>query len=288
MQKKIILSALLLSVLFSLTAQEIRNDIIDVKYSKKSARRAMILSSLFPGAGQYYVDKSNLATYIFPVIEIGLWAGYLYYNSEGKNAESDYEDFADLHYNRDYQNSAQLDLIEDPENNSSFYDDHFRLDGTNTQHFYEDIGKYNKYVYGWEDWYDIYATAGNGSFTSPNWIWNETASGAYLMEGLNSPNNPDSEYYVGNESAYDSENGLYSVYRQEYIVMRKDAETIYDNGRYFSFAIVANHIASALHAVRITRKYNRAYISTSSIEFKLVPMVVNNNLSPALLVHTRF
>ncbi|OPX29606.1 MAG: hypothetical protein B1H06_01260 [Candidatus Cloacimonas sp. 4484_143] len=71
--------------------------------------------------------------------------------------------------------------------------------------------------------------------------------------------------------------------------MRKDAEKLYDSGRYFSFGIVANHIASALHAVSITRKYNRAYITTTSnVEFKLAPIMVNNNLSPALFVQTRF
>ncbi|RLC54168.1 MAG: hypothetical protein DRH79_01405 [Candidatus Cloacimonadota bacterium] len=293
MNKKIILLTLLFCIIFSLAAQEIKNDIIDVKYSKKSARKAMILSSLFPGAGQFYADKSNLATYIFPIIEIGLWAGYIYYNNEGKNAESDYEDYADLHYRREYQHAAEDDikmLSNTIHNDNGFYDEHFLLDDSDTQHFYEDIGKYDKYVYGWLDWFDIYAAANpdpdiDWTF---EWIWDDDdIDGDRVMGSI--PLNEESAHYVGNEEVYNSTNGRYSSYRQEYIEMRKDAEKLYDSGRYFSFGIVANHIASALHAVSITRKYNRAYITTTSnVEFKLAPIMVNNNLSPALFVQTRF
>ena len=55
-------------------------------------------------------------------------------------------------------------------NNSSFYDEHFRLDDTNTQHFYEDIGKYPRYVFGWTDWFQIYSKNNNGEIVSPDWI----------------------------------------------------------------------------------------------------------------------
>lgn len=286
MKKNIILISLLCCLLFPLSAQEIRNDIIEIRHSRKSARKAMFLSSLFPGAGQYYADKSNLTAYIFPVIEIGLWTGYLYFKNEGKKAESDYEKYADQYYFRNYQYAAENDLINDPMNNSNFYTDHFRLDDANTQHYYEDIGKYNKYVYGWLDWFDIYAKGEDG-FSSPDWIWNETPEGNRMI-GVN-PMNTDSSYYLGNQAVYDAALGRYSSYRQVYIGMRRDAEKLYDKSRYFSFGILANHMISALHSVSVVRKFNRTSISTSSnMRLQLAPVLVNDRISPALFVQTRF
>ncbi len=284
--KKILIITLTLVICSIAFTQELDNDIIQINYEKKSLAKAMMLSSLFPGAGQFYANKRSITTYIFPLIEIGLIAGYFINYNDGLDAEDKYEDFADNHYNRDHQHYAETDLINDSMNNSSFYDDHFRLDDENTQHFYEDIGKYHKYVFGWIDWFDIYATNTAGNTVSPEWLWEETTEGKNLWIG-NAVTNSESEYF--NESNYSDPYTIYSGFRSEYIQMRKEAETMYDKAELYSFGIVANHILAAIDAVRLTRVHNRGYLSnTSKIEIKIAPIFVNNNFSPALMITKRF
>ena len=283
--KKILMITLTLVICSIAFTQELDNDIIQINYEKKSLAKAMLLSSLFPGAGQFYANKRSITTYIFPLIEIGLIAGYFINYNDGLDAEDKYEDFADNHYNRDYQHYAETDLINDSMNNSSFYDDHFRLDDENTQHFYEDIGKYHKYIFGWIDWFDIYATNAAGNTVSPEWLWEETTEGKNLWIG-NTVTNSESEYY---DSNYSDPYTIYSGFRSEYIQMRKDAETMYDKAELYSFGIVANHILAAIDAVRLTRVHNRGYLSnTSKIEIKFAPVFVNNSFSPALMLTKRF
>jgi hypothetical protein len=286
MNRKIIIMLILISLIFSLFAQ---NESSDLPSLQKSARRAFLLSSLFPGAGQFYANKSSLTLYLFPILEIGLWTGYLYYHNQGLDKEDSYENFADQWYDRTRQHLAEEDLIDNcPTPGYGFYTEHFRLDDDNSQHFYEDIGKYSKYIFGWEDWFDIFATDGNGNFASPDWIWEEsqTTAGSQIMVGVNDPNNPNSAYYLGNESLYSSANGLYSSYRAEYIQMRKDAENSYEKGRYFSYGIMLNHAISALDAVRLVRRHNQKYLPKFS--FNLSPRLVNNSLSPSFTVTARF
>jgi len=283
--KKFLIITLILLISSISIAQELENDIIKVNYEQKSLKKAMLLSSLFPGAGQFYANPRSITTYIFPILEIGLIAGYIVNYNDGLDAEAGYEDFADGHYNRDHQHYAEDDLINDPNNNSSFYDDHFRLDDENTQHFYEDIGKYQKYIFGWDDWFDIYATNEAGNTVSPDWLWEETTSGKNLWIG-NNVTNPESEFL---DSNYDDPYTIYSGFRAEYIQMRKDTEKMYDKAELFSFGIVANHIIAALDAVRLTRIHNREYLSnTSKLEVKFAPVFVNNTFSPAIMVTKRF
>ncbi len=283
--KKGFLITLILIICSAAVSQELDNDIIQINYEKKSLAKAMMLSSLFPGAGQFYANRRSITTYIFPLIEIGLIAGYFINYNQGVDAEADYQDFADIHYNRDHQHYAENDLINDPMNNSNFYDDHFRLDDDNTQHFYEDIGKYNKYVFGWDDWYDIYATDEAGNTVSPEWLWEETTEGKNMWIG-NDVTNPESEYYNSN---YSDPYTIYSGYRADYIQMRRDAEDSYDKAELYSFGLVANHIIAAIDAVRLTRNYNREYLSnTSKVEINFAPIFVNNSFSPALMITKRF
>ncbi|MCK4312650.1 MAG: hypothetical protein KAW88_07945 [Candidatus Cloacimonetes bacterium] len=294
MLKKIILSVILICICFPLISQEIRNDIIIIKHDKKSVAKAMLLSSLFPGAGQFYANPKSFTTYVFPIIEVGLWVGFFHYYSKGVNKEEDYENFADKYYDRERQYVAQEDLKINAPNaiTYNFYKDHFRLDGieedgttwnNNTQHYYEDIGKWNKYIFGWADWYDIYA---NPEYGDIEWIWDTTnPEGKNLWIG-NDPINTGSSYYNSN---YSDPYSHYSRFRADYIVMRKDAENFYDSARYCSFALVVNHILSAIDAVRLTRRHNLEYISNvTKLQIKFSPVLINNEIAPGLFVSKKF
>ncbi len=315
MLRKIIFLLVLTGIFISVSAQEIRNDIIQVKYDKKSVSKAMILSSLFPGAGQFYANRRSITTYIFPIIEIGLWVGYLHYYNQGLDKEDEYEKWANqevighylgdcpipipgtnqpyymdddpiYRYGRERHDFAVDDFL--IENNNPSYDNHFRLDDSNTQHFYEDIGKYNKYIFGWYDWFDIYATDENGNWTNDiNWDFEDDVNGLEDWVGMEGPSNPGSNYYV--ESLYEGEKGLYSGMRAEYIAMRREARDYYGSAEIISFGLVFNHILSAIDAVRLIRRHNLEYITnTSKIQIHLAPVMVSNELSPALFLTKRF
>lgn len=290
--KKIVIILVVIAIMLPLVAQdtedeEIINDIIEVKYQQKSAGKAMLMSSIFPGAGQAYANYKSITTYIFPLIEIGLWYGMYHFQQEGEDKESAYEDYADIYYDRERQHHAEEDLIT-ASNENPFYENHFRLDEENSQHFYEDIGKYNKYIFGWQDWFDIYCTSPQGYATNANWIW-EDESADYKKWAGNQPINPNSEYYNDStQQLYDNNNGIYSEMRAEYIDMRQEAEDYYDKADLMSFGIVFNHIISAFDALRVTKQYNFEAISQNKLKMKISPMLVDNQVSLGLIFSKRF
>jgi len=73
-------------------------------------------------------------------------------------------------YNRQFQ--TQVQEILKGMNASDIYDNgYFRLDATNTDRFYEDIGKYTHYVFGWVDWYYRFSADESGTFQDPRWVF---------------------------------------------------------------------------------------------------------------------
>ncbi|MFO7896823.1 MAG: hypothetical protein R6U84_07820 [Candidatus Cloacimonadales bacterium] len=304
MRTKIIVSMILLIFLSKLISQNIAEDIINVNYEKKDARKAMLLSGILPGAGQFYADRSSLTAYIFPVIELGLWAGYIYYDQAGSDKDAEFEKYADEYYSREYYETTRDDLVgvygdsDDygAANNPVFYgyydEEHgpglFRLDEENTQHYYEDIGKYDKYIFGWQDWYEIYAADADGEFVGPNWDWEDPTVSNKKWVGMQSPTNPEHDDYLANQTFYDQAGGKYSSLRADYIDLRNESKDLYDMRRNFSFALAFNHIAAALDAVRVTRQRNMYYISSNQLKIEIFPALVNNNITPTLRISKRF
>ena len=304
MKAKIIFTSLVMILISNVMAQELVNDIVQINYNKKNAKKAMILSGIFPGAGQFYGDKSSWTTYLFPVLEIGFWTGMIYYKNAGNSKEEDFKDYADEHYNRAYYEEVRDDLVgvynDDYDygaaNNPVFYgyydDEHgeglFRLDENNSQHYYEDIGKYNKYIFGWEDWYAIYASDEEGNYMEPQWSWVDPSAEHKLWNGMVAPNNPNDPDYIANQSSYDNTKGFYTSYRAVYIDMRNESKDLHKMSRNFNFALAANHIIAALDAVRVTKKRNLQYISSNHINIQLLPTLVNNEVTPRLIISKRF
>ncbi|MBN2460327.1 MAG: hypothetical protein JXB60_01870, partial [Candidatus Cloacimonetes bacterium] len=164
----------------------------------------------------------------------------------------------------------------------------FHLDNDNSQHFYEDIGKYEQYIFGWADWYDIYAIDEDSNF-GPDWLF-ETGDNSepdWRWVG-NAVTNPESEYYLGNESLYNQNQGIYSGFRAEYIAMRQDAEDYFNTANMLGFGIVFNHILASLDALRVTRKYNLEYISQNNLRIKFTPVFINNELSAGVMISKDF
>ncbi|PID27788.1 MAG: hypothetical protein CSB55_07675 [Candidatus Cloacimonadota bacterium] len=275
---------------------EVRKEvkIVEQKYNKKNALRAVALSALFPGAGQFYVDKSYFMTYIYPVVEIALWTMSYNYNKKGDDETEKYENFAngEVISGAGYYYNSDTQLIEFKEQGVSTtrysrglykfakdnlldeYEDilPFSLDDTNTQHFYEDIGKYNKYVFGWHDWFNRYY---NGS--GFNWQTVQKEDNSYAWVG-NIPND-------GSSSDYETP---YSAMRAEYNKMRAKAEDYYSNADWCQFGILLNHAVSAFDALRVTKKYNQNRLEVNLPKIGLDTRIYNSKLVPMFTVSAKF
>lgn len=230
-------SSILTSADYLFVEQEDREE---ADFRKKSAAKAIILSTLIPGAGQYYVRGFNLQSLIFFAVESGLWTGYIVYDSKGRNMERNYERYADKYYNREYQLTVQENLI-GVSTGSIYTEEFFRLDEDNTQHYYEDIGKYNKYIFGWEDWYDTYFRNG------VQWVF-EGEGHEQIWVG---------NYPSGSDPATDEWNIPFSALRQKYIKMRQDAEDYYSVRNNLSFGFALNRIASTILTIRQLKRHNQ-------------------------------
>jgi len=60
---------------------------------RKSPARALVLSLLLPGAGQYYTESKTKAG-IFVGAEVSLWAGFFAFRSVGSWKKTDYQNYA--------------------------------------------------------------------------------------------------------------------------------------------------------------------------------------------------
>jgi hypothetical protein len=287
--KKIITILLLIGFCLIFAEPTANPEIIKEKYKKKSIAQAALMSAVLPGSGQFYVSKKSITAYIFPAIEIGLWIGMMHYNNAGKDAESDYEYWATgenigtvdqpvYRYQRDRFHDAVDDLLNQEDLNES-WQNHFRLDDENTQHFYEDIGKYNRAIFGWADWFDVYA----GDISNPNYDWNINSSGDWIG---NDVTNLSSQYYTGDE-VYWNDNVRNTRMRDEYIQMRKDTELLYDKAHYFNFGILANHVLATLDAIRVSKGYNKK-IDREKFKLSFSPVYINTSLYAGIFFQRKF
>lgn len=253
---------------------------------RKSAFRAIMFSSIFPGGGHLYGNRRSIGTYLFPVIEIALWVGYFHFDSKGSSIEDDYEAFADKHYVWDYYIKGRdalingHDAIDSDRKAATIYRNrdpdtgeliHFRLDPyTDPQHYYEDIGKYNKYIFGWTDWNETY-------FDGDDTLWRFNDDGIWL-----------GNWPVGADPEEEDYHRPYTPMRAEYIQMRRDAQENFDRSYLMTFGLAINRIVSSLDAVRVTQRYNRELRYSSNFNIHITPKYTGNTLIPTLNLTYRY
>jgi hypothetical protein len=129
------------------------------EYNTLSAGKAFALSLILPGAGQYYTGSKVKAAVSF-ALEATLWFGRLHYRSQGDTETEEYEAFADAHWNdTTYYDSLFNQYGYDRWDDGNHQWAHhlpFEVSGTDTSlaknhEYYENIGKYNQFVWGWDD-----------------------------------------------------------------------------------------------------------------------------------------
>jgi hypothetical protein len=275
----------------------VSNDIIRVNYSKKDARLAMLLSGIVPGAGQFYTDKYNFMAYVYPVIELAIIGGIVYYNHQGNEKVKDYKKYANgevveidingytyrgTRYRRDFQQKVET-LMSDSLSYDIYDDSFFSLDSDDTQHFFEDIGKYPKYIFGWADWYLTYgempdAPTPYGTITFP-----DNSANPYNTFVFTDDDNDAENLWLGNRPLTNL-TGPYatphSQLKDRYVKMRQQAEDKYNVANLLSFGIAFNHIISAIDAARVTNARNRLYLSENKVKLNYYAAINNGQFTP--------
>lgn len=207
---------------------------------RKSPGKALMLSAIMPGAGELYAG-SPLKAILFFGIEVGAWAGVAIYQADGKDKETQFEEYADTHWSKgDYwQWLESLDNWVEPLNTpripypdldedyypqsvyNDFEDDNaftHNLPLTKTQQYYEMIGKYiTQFGPGWND-------------ADPTAI----------------SNGPEIFHFTG-----ESQNS------KDYMDMRYESNQALDKSAMFFQIVMLNHVASALDAGFTVRAMNK-------------------------------
>jgi hypothetical protein len=147
------------------------NGFADEGAAESSSRRRylpVVLSLLVPGAGEIYMGYYVRGA-VLVAAEVTAWTGYAYYHNKGLDSRAEYEQFADDHWSygtwvkdhalwrapeysdvpREFQ---PLDSI-----GRNYWDGwppyhSWHSKEEEKQNYYENIGKYDWFISGWEDW----------------------------------------------------------------------------------------------------------------------------------------
>jgi hypothetical protein len=258
---------------------------------KRKIAKAILFSSALPGAGQYY-NGSKIKALLFGAIEIACLASYFNYHNKGNDKKDEYRKFADQHYsyeqfkhNRDvislyaYQNNTNLqddpfDIFYEPNSGGAYNPGYFVIQGLeydeldvvqnniDWQHYYEDMGKYERYWLGWDD-YGVFDEDGNRWYNENLSVTDGIYSHEYLQHfageiyasvGAAGEN---ISQWAERLRAIPEDQLAYELliptpisrnHRDTYWAIRKKSIDNYDKARMFLNILVANHILSALEA----------------------------------------
>jgi len=151
-----------------LAQAEEEEDIFEDVYAfeRKSTRKAFLYSFILPGAGEFYAN-SKIKAGLFLGLEALFWVGYFNYHGKGADKRDEYKEWADRYWDETRYKKAiedyygvNLDTLDRDDGTdslpSSELDDalvltHW-LPGSKDQQYYEMIGKYDQFRYGWEDY----------------------------------------------------------------------------------------------------------------------------------------
>jgi hypothetical protein len=205
--------------------------------SRKSPRRALLLSVLVPGAGQYYTGSTKRAATFLGIeaLAVGL---YMFWSGDGNSIEDEFRETADDKWDP----LEYLDWRGDPvSRNSSIthalpcstairVSNGRSLRGcSEKQQYYELLGKYDQFVAGWSDLKDP-----NGNL-------------------------------ISSVSVIDSVENFTSELRLDYEVRRDDSNKLLKRASNVAGVIMLNHIFSAIDAARIARRQDGSE-QTSSMD----------------------
>ena len=140
------------------TEEKITADVYGFK--GKSVKRAFVYSLIVPGAGELYAN-SKIKAVLFFGLDATLWTLYFNYHKKGKNKENEYKGFANQHWKEDDYREWLIDSlgITSGSDQDSFWNKKetrydwlsHHLPDKKDQQYYEMIGKYDQFMFGWDD-----------------------------------------------------------------------------------------------------------------------------------------
>lgn len=252
-------------------------------FQPKSTRKAFFLSLLLPGLGEWYVGSKRPV--LFLGVEAFAWYSYLTNTSKGNDIETRYEAFADrywhytdtttssgdtLYYNywnylksvfdlsadvkpTDYDKIAEI-IINAPVGEGGAHS----LPSSKTQQYYEMIGKYDFFVYGWED-----IISNNPSLVDQN-------------------GNPTYKY---DENTLNIKSPL----RTQYMSIRGDSNDKLKIAQRGIYIMMINRVLSAIDAGRMAYRHNQNLNSDlSMVRVRIVQKQIIDNEVPMLMVYKPF
>jgi len=238
----------------------------NAKGTYKSARRAMFMSLIVPGSGQFYVggQPRNIRGAFYLAEEIALITG-LYYHSVYKYDKQveKYQNFAKTYFSVGQYEKAMAGIrVYDPDKQKLFQTNY----GSERDNYCKAI--YNPNAGGSESHcvlftysYDFYIQnqekVNNWHFYDASAFYRTIASEDFILgwEGVEA--NPMAEIEANSEEPVRIWLGK-SEYYNQYVSMRKKATDFADRQAIFLGAIILNHIISAIDAALSAKAHNNS------------------------------
>ena len=201
----------------------------------RSPKRAFLYSALVPGAGEFWAGSKMRAALFFGLEVLG-WGTYMSWSARGDDLESEFRARADTTWNpwnylvwrdsRQARHSSRThtlpcdSLFVQASSTTPVADILKDCGTTETQQYYELIGKYDQFITGWGD---ITDRAGN------------------------------QVHY----SEVDSAENFHSATRLEYEDQRDDSNKYLKRAGNVAGLLLVNHVLSAIDAARVARARNQ-------------------------------
>lgn len=225
-------------------------------FKRKSPGRAFLQSFLLPGWGQVYNQSAIWKPVAFVGLEAAGWFGVSHFHSQGKTKEREYKTYADQHWDSasyfnglyhvyylshyrlpypDYDNRWMdtLKWIDAALGDHTWSHHAYFKDKTTPvppDEHYENIGKYNQFAFGWDD----FPKPGDDAF-------------------------PDSTGDIARIN-------YQSPHRLHYLDMRDKSNKQYKLASTILVLTIGNHLLSAFEAAIGARRYNRGQDQFGTIE----------------------
>jgi len=218
---------------------------------QKNPKLSFILSAAIPGAGQVYV-KSYLKAAAFVAVEAAAWGYYVNQSNEGDKIDAEFRAYANEHWSEtEYwrwianqsgiaYSEDSIEALRDWERQSFSHGLHREKD----QQYYEMIGKYHQFSWGWDDFRENNSISITDSQITQN--YNETKE-------LNDN-------------------------RRYYELRRLASNAAFKRATTGATIAVFNHLISAIDAAWTTTKFNKKI----KVSFRLEPIYYAQETHTAL------
>ncbi|RMF61925.1 MAG: hypothetical protein D6743_12860 [Calditrichaeota bacterium] len=224
---------------------------------RKSVAKAALFSAVLPGSGEFY-GGSYLKGAAFLVIEAAALFGHFHFQSRGNDLEDRFRADANRFWNEDAywdwisvisgKDRNDLDALRAYES-ATF--SHF-LPKQKNQQYYENIGKYDQFVVGWQDFREDVLHGDVAGLTLEDY-----RSGFYNGADLTT---------ISGE-------------RNIYVDIRRDANDNFQRATNMVTIAIFNHLISAFDAGLTVKRHNRKLFTA---RLRMEGLVRGNELVPAM------